>query len=118
MVEVQDKPESPRVHKRAALPDRTLAQRLQALGEANRIRVKRAQLKRDLKSGQQSIYDILMDPPEWVKTMKVYDAVLACPKYGRVKTDKLLRVCKVSPARTLGGLSSRQRTEIALKMRQ
>jgi hypothetical protein len=37
---------------------------------------------------------------------------LAVPKMGRVKVDKLLRTCKISPSKTIGGLSERQRNEI------
>lgn len=89
-----------------------------ALGEANRIRTERAQLKRDLKAGRKSIHDILLEPPEWVETMKVFDALLACPKYGRVKVNKILVQCRVSPSKTIGGLSTRQRTEVVSMLRR
>lgn len=89
-----------------------------ALGEANRIRTERAQLKRDLKAGRKSIHDILLEPPEWVETMKVFDALLACPKYGRVKVNKVLQQCRVSPSKTIGGLSNRQRTEVVSMLRR
>ena len=45
-------------------PVRSLDQRMEALRRANDIRVKRAQLKRDLKDGQASIEEILRKPPE------------------------------------------------------
>ena len=38
--------------------------------------------------------------------------LLAVPKYGRVKVDKILRQCKISPSKTVGGLSERQRNEL------
>jgi len=93
-------------------------QRLTALAEANRIRTQRAQLKRNLKSRQTSIHELLLHPPDWVKTMKVCDAILACPKYGRVKTDKLLHLCRISPSKTIGGMSARQRDELASLMKR
>ena len=58
---------------------------MEALKRANDIRVKRAQLKKDLKSGDVSIDDILKDPPEYVSTAKVFDMLMAVPKFGRVK---------------------------------
>jgi hypothetical protein len=99
------------------VPDRSLAQRMDALHEANRIRTKRAELKRDLKAGKQSIHDLLLEPPEWVEGMKVFDALLACPKYGRVKVNKVLVHCRVSPSKTIGGMSPRQRIEVVSMLR-
>jgi hypothetical protein len=34
-----------------------------------------------------------------------------------VKVDKILKVCRVSPSKTVGGLSDRQRAELASMMR-
>jgi len=85
---------------------------MDALQRANAIRSKRAQLKRDLKGSRASIHQLLLDPPEWVETAKVFDMLLAVPKYGRVKVDKILRTCKISPSKTVGGLSERQRSEL------
>jgi hypothetical protein len=98
-------------------PDRSLTQRLDALQEANRIRFARANLKRDLKSGRKSIQDIILNPPEYVMTMKVFDLALACPKYGRVKVNKIFTKCRISPSKTIGGLSSRQRGEMISMLR-
>ena len=38
--------------------------------------------------------------------------LLAVPKYGRVKVNKVLVQCRISPSKTIGGLSQRQRTEL------
>ena len=69
-------------------PVRSLDQRMEALKRANDIRVKRAQLKKDLKSGEVSIDEILRDPPEYVSTAKVFDMLMAVPKFGRVKAAR------------------------------
>ena len=93
-------------------PERSLNQRMDALARANQIRVKRAQLKRDLKAGRRSIHQLLLDPPEYVETAKVFDMLLAVPKYGRVKVNKILAHCRIAPSKTVGGLSERQRGEL------
>ena len=95
-----------------AAPERSLQQRMDALARANTIRTRRAQLKRDLKAGRTSIHDLLLEPPEFVETAKVFDMLLAVPKYGRVKTNRILNQCRISPSKTIGGLSQRQRTEL------
>ena len=102
----------------AQAPARSLDQRMEALQRANDVRVRRAQLKRDLKAGRESIETILLDPPEWVETAKVFDMLLAVPKYGRVKANKILQQCRISPSKTIGGLSERQRAELVSMLRR
>jgi hypothetical protein len=101
-----------------AAPERSLLQRMEALQRANEIRTRRAQLKRDLKAGRHSIHDLLLEPPEFVETAKVFDMLLAVPKYGRVKVNKVLQQCRISPSKTIGGLSQRQRTELVSMLRR
>ena len=101
-----------------AAPERSLVQRMEALARANDIRSRRAQLKRDLKAGRQPIHELLLEPPEYLETAKVFDLLLAVPKYGRVKVNKILSQCKISPSKTIGGLSERQRGELVALMRR
>lgn len=96
----------------SAPPERSIAQRQEALLRANAVRTERAQLKRDLKAGTVSVVDVLREPPPYVETAKVFDVLLAVPKYGHGKVSKCLSQCLVSPSRTLAGLSKRQRADI------
>jgi hypothetical protein len=91
---------------------------MDALERANKIRTARAQLKRDLKAGKVSIHKLLLDPPSYLETAKVFDMLLAVPKYGRVKANKVLVQCRISPSKTIGGLSERQRTELVSMLRR
>jgi len=93
------------------------SQRLEALERANEVRKKRAQIKRELKAGRIRIETLLQNPPSCVETAKAYDILLAIPKYGRVKTNKVLVQCRVSPSKTIGDLSQRQRTELVTLLR-
>jgi hypothetical protein len=102
----------------AAAPERSLDQRMEALKRANDIRTQRAQLKKDLKGGRVKIQTLLLDPPEYVQTAKVFDMLLAVPKYGRVKTNRILNQCRISPSKTIGGLSERQRNELVNQLRK
>jgi hypothetical protein len=94
-------------------PSRSRAQREDALRRATAVRRQRAQLKRDLKAGRCAIEEVLSDPPAFVQTAKVADLLLALPKYGPVKVNKLLSRCRIAPSKTIGGLSERQRNELA-----
>jgi len=94
-------------------PERSLDQRMAALSRANEIRARRAQLKRDLKAGRASIGALLLDPPAWLETAKVFDMLLVLPRVGRVRATNILNGCRISPSKTFGGLSDRQRAELA-----
>jgi hypothetical protein len=93
-------------------PERSQKQRMDALRRANDIRSERARLKERLRNGEAAILDVLADPPVCVHTAKVMDLLLAVPKYGRVKAGRVLERCRISPARTVNGLTPRQRKEL------
>lgn len=99
-----------------AVPDRSLLQRQDALRKANEIRSFRKALKIALKYGHVQLTDVLNDPPEMIESMKMLDLLLATPKLGRVKASKALHSCRISPSKTVGGLSERQRRELVLML--
>ncbi|MBA2764056.1 MAG: hypothetical protein H0U42_05130 [Thermoleophilaceae bacterium] len=98
-------------------PERSLTQRMDALKRANDVRTRRATLKRDLRASRTQIHGLLLDPPEYLQTAKVFDLLMAVPKYGRVKVNRILTQCRISPSKTIGGLSERQRNELVSYLR-
>ena len=102
----------------SAAPARSLTQRMDALNEANRIRTKRAQLKKELRAGRSNVNVLLLSPPDYILSAKVSDLLLAVPKYGHVKVNKILQQCRISPSKTIGGLSQRQRAELVSHFRR
>ena len=76
------------------------------------MRFARAEAKRDLKSGELALYDLLMDPSEELKGAKVEEMLLAVRGMGRVKVAKILREAGVSRAKTLVGLTHGQRDRL------
>lgn len=105
----------PKVHK---VPDRILTQRMEALERANVIRTLRAQLKRDLKAGHKNVYDLLIDPPKYIHSMRIVDLLLATPKRGSVKVNIILKQVRMSPSKTILGMSQRQRIEVLSLLRR
>ena len=93
-------------------PERSLTQRMEALSRANEIRTRRAKLKKDLRVGRANVQALLLDPPAYLQSAKVADMLLSVPKYGQVKVNKILTQCRISPSKTIGGLSPRQRAEL------
>lgn len=100
----------------ASEPKRSPTQRLEALERANAVRTNRAALKRDLMRGRTSIQTLLKDPPDSVMTAKVFDILLAVPTFGRVKVNKVLSQCRISPSTTIGGLSQRQCEDLITRL--
>jgi len=103
---------SPATGPREAL-GRTRDQRREALAQANRVRVQRAALKADLKRGAVSLTALISDPPPGLLSAKVIELLLALPGYGPAKAARLLERCRVSPRKSLGGLTRRQREALS-----
>lgn len=105
-------------HHEGGIPDRSLQQRQDALLIANEIRSYRANLKRGIKAGRVSIVNLLCHPPDEIDTMKIFDLLLSMPKMGRVKANKMMNSCRISPSKTIGGMSERQREEVVSLLRR
>ena len=101
-------PATPRVE----LPERSVAQGREALAQANQVRRKRAQVKTDLKRGRVSVAALIADPPPCLVTAKTMELLRALPGFGPIKAARLLERCQVSPAKSIGGLTARQRAEL------
>jgi RNA-binding protein YlmH len=94
-------------------PERSLQQRLDALERANMIRQSRKALKHEVRSGAVNVLDIVEDPPSYALTMRLEDLLMAVPGTGCVKVKRLFKRTQISPSKTLGGLTYRQRDLVA-----
>jgi hypothetical protein len=90
-------------------PERSHEQRLQALRQANEIRLARAQLKRELAAGSIQLAQVLRCPPAFIATAKALELLLMLPRIGPVRAQRVLTGCKIAKTKTIGGLSERQR---------
>lgn len=111
-------------------PERSLEQRMAALATANRVRTVRRKLKEALRAREVSLEAVVALDLEGIRqavdiaeledgdldTMRVYDAILAAPKFGRVKANRALNSVPVSPSKTLAGLTYRQRVELLVAL--
>ena len=97
-------------------PARTERQRLEALAWANTVRRERSLLKARLKRGEEDIQGVLLSPPECIHTAKVVDLLRALPKVGPVRASQILEECRISSAKTVIGLTPRQRAELVTRL--
>jgi hypothetical protein len=96
-----------------ALPDRSYEQRMSALARANEIRFARARLKKALKAGDYTPATVLFSLQyDWLHKMRVEQVLLATPTLGRVKVARALNSCRISPSKTIEGMTERQREEL------
>ena len=93
-------------------PARSPEQRLHALAKANQVRSARAQLKRDLAANSVELTRILADPPPCAHTARVRELLVAVPGIGPARASRALSHCRIAEAKTIAGLSGRQRAEL------
>ena len=86
--------------------------RMTALSQANQVRGSRAKLKQDLREGTARLEQILATGADYLASAEVFDLLVAVPKIGPVKADYLLTLARISPSKTVGALSERQRARL------
>jgi hypothetical protein len=87
------------------------SQYLDALDKGNAIRMGRAQVKREIRSGEKSIGEAL--ELECVQGMCVWDLLKAQRAWGPQKTARVMNDVRVGQFRKVENLTSRQRALVA-----
>jgi hypothetical protein len=101
------------------LPTLTPEQRQQALEKAAEARRKRAELKAQLKSGNQSLDQVLKNPEDdTVGKMKVSSVLESLPGVGRVRAKKIMERLDISESRRVRGLGAKQREALLAEFGQ
>jgi hypothetical protein len=83
-----------------------------ALCQANGVRTRRAQLKREIGEGTAKLDDLLARSPDCIDTAKVRDLLLSVSGIGPATASRILRRCEITESKTAGGLTERQRTRL------
>ena len=83
-----------------------------ALRQANGVRTRRAQLKREIGEGSTKLDDLLAQSPNSIETAKVRDLLLSVSGIGPSIASRMLRRCDITESKTAGGLTGRQRTRL------
>ena len=92
-----------------AIPQLSAEERQAALEKAKAARIKRAQVRDDLKTGKLSLQDVLaMKDDPIVGRMKVSTLIETLPGYGKAKAEKIMGELKIAESRRLKGLGERQ----------
>jgi hypothetical protein len=84
-------------------------QNMRALGMANEIRLARADVKRRIKDGKESLRDVLTAPPACLERMALEELLRSGRRVGRAKAQRICGRASISPRRQVGALTERQR---------
>lgn len=88
-------------------------QHIRALELANRVRLARAALKREVQAGNTSAQDVVRTCPWEAETMSVSELLRAQDRWGRTRTRKFLVPLALNENRQIGRLTIRQREALA-----
>ena len=92
-----------------AIPELSAAERKAALEKAKAARIKRAEIREQLKSGKLTVKKVLdMKDDPVVGRMKVSTLIETLPGYGKAKCEKIMTELKIAESRRLRGLGERQ----------
>lgn len=87
-----------------------MSQPLQALKQANEVRLARFKLKRDLKAGEVMAAEVLLSEiPDWLERMPVEELVLARHRFQRRNFQRAMHAGHAGLGLTIGELTQRQR---------
>jgi hypothetical protein len=81
---------------------------MQALARANKVRLARARLKRQVGAGEISAIEVVREIPWEAQTMPIGELLCSQRRWGRARSRKLLMSIHLSEAKPLGSLTPRQ----------
>jgi hypothetical protein len=85
------------------------SQCMQALARANKVRLARAALKRDISAGRRSVTKVVLDSPWEAESMSLSELLCSQRRWGRARSRKLLASAALSEGKRIGTLTERQR---------
>lgn len=100
----------------STLAPAAMPQHMQALAHANRVRLARASLKRDIATGDVDAAEIVRQCPWEVESMPVGELLRSQRRWGRTRARKFLFSIAVNENRELARLTSRQRELLAVEL--
>jgi hypothetical protein len=88
-------------------------QHLRALARANRVRLARAELKRQIAGEEISASQVILDCPWEAASMSISDLLMCQRRWGRARCRRLLVGLGVPENKQIGTLTQRQRGALA-----
>ncbi len=94
----------------------TAPQHMQALAQANRVRLARAELKRQVADGELSVADVVLECPWEAESMAISDLLMSQHRWGRTRCRRFLGSIPKNETKTIGSMTERQRRALAARL--
>ena len=89
------------------------AQHLRALEHANRVRLARAEMKRQIAAGDLAAAEVILGCPWEAESMSISDVLMSQKRWGRARCRRLLMALGIPENKRVGTLTERQRALLA-----
>jgi hypothetical protein len=86
---------------------------MRALAQANRVRLARAELKRQITDGELTVDQVVLSCPWEAESMAIADLLMSQHRWGRTRCRRFLASIPMSETKTVGSMTERQRNALA-----
>lgn len=93
-------------------------QHLRALEQANRVRLARAELKRNVSDQTTTVADVVLNCPWEAESMELSDLLMSQRRWGRARCRRVLLSLGLPENKQVGTLTDRQRQALAATLRE
>ena len=97
-----------------AIPQLSPEARAEALEKAKAARIKRAEVREELKTGKLTVAQVLdmRDDP----VVKISTLIETLPGYGKAKAERIMRELQIAESRRIRGIGERQREALLARL--
>lgn len=92
-------------------------QHMRALAQANRVRLARAELKRQVTDGEVTVQEVVLSCTWEAASMTIADLLMSQHRWGRTRCRRFLASIPMSETKTIGSMTDRQRRALAARLR-
>ncbi|HVL94360.1 MAG TPA: hypothetical protein VM266_00730 [Solirubrobacteraceae bacterium] len=89
---------------------------MRALRQANRVRLARAELKRQIAEGDRTVAEVVSECPWEASSMTIADLLMSQHRWGRTRCRRFLASIPMSETKTVGSMTERQRATLAARL--
>ena len=94
----------------------TAPQHMRALEQANRVRLARAELKRQVAEGEVTVAEIVLGCPWEAESMAIGHLLMSQRRWGRTRCRRFLATIPMTETKTVGSMTERQRRALAAQL--
>ena len=91
-------------------------QHMRALAQANRVRLARAELKRQVAEGEVDVAEVVLECPWEAESMTIADLLMSQHRWGRTRCRRFLASIPMLETKTVGSMTDRQRRALAAQL--